>query len=91
MDKDVKPLEVYASVVLHSGCAVPPINETESRKHKWNECRAQDFFMRIARKHQHKLKSNGLVIGTWIKKADLIQIREQKGDYLGLLDILIDG
>lgn len=86
----MKPIEAYASIILHSGCAVPPIGETISRRHKWSECRSKDFYRKIARKTQHKLKSNGLVIGKWIKKEDLIQIKEQKGDYLGLLDILLN-
>ena len=58
-------LEVYASVILHSGCAIPPKGETESRLHKWEECRDTKFFLRIARKHQHKLQSKGLEIA-WI-------------------------
>lgn len=61
MDKN--PLLIYAQVILHSGCAIPPINETESRLHRWDECRSQRFFLSVARKHQHKLKSNGLSIG----------------------------
>ena len=85
-----RPLETYASVILHSGCAIPPRGEAESRLHKWEECTQQEFYKRLARKHQHKLISNNLAIGTRIKRSDLIQIKEQKGDYLGLLDILID-
>lgn len=63
----MKPLEIYAQVILHPGCGIPPKGEEQSRPHKWDECRSQEFFMRIARKHQHKLKSNGLVIGEWVK------------------------
>jgi hypothetical protein len=59
-------LEKYAQMILHPGCAIPPIGEQESREHKWSECRSQYFFMRIARKHQHKLKSNGMAIGIWV-------------------------
>ena len=59
----VNAIEIYASVILHSGCAIPPINETESRLHTWAECREQRFFRRVARKHQHKLQSNGIAIG----------------------------
>lgn len=58
----------YAQVILHPGCAIPPIGETKSRLHKWSECRSRNFFLRIARKHQHKLKSNGLAYGIWIKE-----------------------
>ena len=86
----MKPLEKYSQIILHSGCAIPPINETESRLHKWDECRAQKFYLKIAAKQQHKLKSNGVAIGYWVEKKDLAQIKEQKGDFLGLLDTLID-
>lgn len=85
----MKPLEKYAQVLLHTGCAIPPIGETESRLHKWHECRAKRFYLKIAAKQQHKLKSNGLAIGYWIKKEDLQQIKDRKGDYLGLLDLLL--
>lgn len=61
-------LEKYAQVILHSGCATPPKGETEARKHRWDECRIQRFYMRIARKHQHTLNSNGMAIGIWVKK-----------------------
>lgn len=64
------PIEKYAEVILHKGCAIPPINETESRLHKWNECRSKNFYLRIARKHQHALKSNGMAIGTWVKRIE---------------------
>ncbi len=64
----MKPLEVYAQQVLHSGCAIPPKGERNSRKHKWSECRSQQWYMKIARKHQHKLQSNGIVIGQWINE-----------------------
>lgn len=60
------PLEKYAQIILHSGCAIPPKGEQESRKHRWDECRAQKFYLKIARKHQRKLQSNGLTIGEWI-------------------------
>lgn len=66
-----KPLEIYASVILHQGCAIPPINETESRLHKWGECRSQRFYLGIARKTQHKLKNNHIVIGEWIREESL--------------------
>ena len=66
----MSPLETYAQVILHSGCAIPPINETKSRHHRWDECRDQKFFLRVARKHQHKLKSNGIVIGAWIHVSE---------------------
>lgn len=62
------PLEIYCQVILHSGCAIPPKGEKEGRKHRWDECQAQYFYKRIARKHQHKLKSNGVVIGQWINE-----------------------
>lgn len=62
--------EKYAQIVLHPGCAIPPIGETKSRLHKWSECRSKKFFLRIARKHQHKLKSNGLAYGIWIRKIN---------------------
>ena len=78
------PLEIYASVILHSGCALV------QEKHTWSKCPAQHVYYRIARKHQHKLKSNGMVIGRWSKREDLEQIRDRKGDYLGLLDMLLD-
>lgn len=71
----MSPIEKYAQVVLHSGCSIPPKGEQESRKHKWDECRAQKFYLRIARKHQHKLQSNGLTIGYWIR-GDVDQIME---------------
>lgn len=77
------PTDAYAAVVLHSGCALT------REKHSWDECPAQKIYLRHARKTQTKLKSNGLVIGYWVKKKDLIQIKEQKGDFLGLLDLLI--
>jgi hypothetical protein len=70
---DAVPLEIYAQVILHQGCAIPPKNETESRLHKWYECRSQRWFMRVARKHQYKLKSNKIVIGDWIKRTDLLE------------------
>lgn len=66
----MNPLEKYAQVILHAGCAIPPIGEIESRLHRWDECRSQQFFLRMARKHQHKLNSNGLAIGTWVKLKD---------------------
>lgn len=64
----MKPLEIYCQQILHSGCAIPPKGEKESRFHKWSECREQKWYMRIARKHQHKLQSNGVVIGQWINE-----------------------
>jgi hypothetical protein len=84
------PLEIYAQVILHSGCATPPKGEDEPRKHRWDECAIQKFFLKVAAKHQHKLKSNGLAIGFWIKEEDLKFIKEQKGDFLGLLDSLME-
>jgi hypothetical protein len=74
-------LEKYSQVILHSGCALPPINETEPRKHRWDECREQRFYMRIARKHQHKLQSNGLAIGEWIKADDLTEMFEFQREF----------
>lgn len=56
-------LEKYAQVILHSGCALT------GGLHKWDDCPIQDFYRRIARKHQHKLKSNGLAIGIWINET----------------------
>lgn len=73
------PLEKYAQVVLHSGCAIPPINETESRKHKFEECRLQKLHLRRARKHQHKLQSNGLAIGYWVKLDQPLICESQDG------------
>lgn len=63
-------LEKYAQVILHPGCAIVPLEGPGSgfgsKSHPWSNCPAQKFYMRIARKHQHKLKSNGLAIGQWI-------------------------
>jgi hypothetical protein len=72
----VTPLEIYCITILHPGCALPPIGETESRRHKWSECPSKEFFRRIARKHQHKLNNNGLAIGEWISKEKLLQLLE---------------
>lgn len=55
-------VDAYARVILHSGCAIPPKGEFKPRLHSWNECVSQAFFLRIARKHIHKLKSNGLYL-----------------------------
>lgn len=66
----MSPLEKYAQIIIHSGCTTPPIGEMETRPHKWEECRAQKFYLKIAAKQQHKLKSNGLAIGTWVKLKD---------------------
>lgn len=63
-------LERYAQVILHKGCAIPPKNEPRSRLHRWDECRSQRFFMSIARKHQHHLKSNGVNIAPVVKSVD---------------------
>jgi len=68
MTTEKTPIEIYTQVILHSGCAIPPKNEYISRLHRWDECREQKFFLRIAKKHQHKLKSNGIVIGQWINE-----------------------
>ena len=63
-------LETYAQVILHKGCAIPPIGETESRLHRWDECRDKSFFLRVARKHAHWLKSNGIYIGPLCDKHE---------------------
>lgn len=62
-------IEKYCQVVLHTGCAVT------GEKHKWDACPVQEFYRRAARKHQHKLQSNGLAIGIWIneKKYDVVE------------------
>lgn len=84
----MSPLTKYAQVILHSGCTIPPIGETKSRLHRWDECRDKNFYLRIAKRHQHKLKSNGLAIGVWIKREDLQQVKDHC-DYLGILDNLL--
>lgn len=66
----MSPLEKYAKLILHSGCTTPPIGETETRVHEWEECRAQKFYLKIAVKQQKKLKSEGLAIGIWFKKEE---------------------
>lgn len=50
-------LVTYAQVVLHKGCAL-----TEER-HRWEDCPFKYIYLRIARKHAHWLKSNGIYIG----------------------------
>lgn len=63
-------LEIYAKVILHSGCALKE-NDT---KHTWEDCPSKDLHLRAARKHQHQLQSSGLAIGIWIdeRKFDLV-------------------
>lgn len=75
----MSPLERYAQIILHSGCAIPPKGEKLPRKHKWDECRVQKLFLRIARKHQHKLQSNGLTIGYWVKLDQPLICESQNG------------
>lgn len=53
-------LDQYCQVILHRGCALT------QGVHKWEVCPIQDFYRRIARKHQNWLKSNGLAIGIWV-------------------------
>jgi hypothetical protein len=50
-------LVTYAQVVLHSGCAIT------GNKHNLDRCPDKLFYLRIARKHAHWLKSNGIYIG----------------------------
>lgn len=71
----MSPIETYAKVVLHSGCALVP-----GKPHKWEQCPAQDIYLKRARKHQHKLKSNGLVIGNWIKEDDIQALKIKDGE-----------
>jgi len=79
-----KPLEIYASVILHSGCALT------SNNHKWIECPNKEFYRKLARKHQIKLNSNGVAVGKWIKAKEAEKIidivREREGDYLVILE-----
>ena len=80
MTTNQEVLEVYCKIVLHPGCGIVseegPGNGIGSKAHKWEECPGQFLFRRIARKHQHKLKSNGLAIGLWIdeSKFKLVEI-----------------
>lgn len=72
------PVEAYASIILHPGCT------HLSRSHNWEICPAQKFFLRIARKHQHKLNSAGLAIGVWVNKRKIeaaLVAAELEGDY----------
>lgn len=85
----MKPLEIYAEVILHSGCALPPKGEEKWRKHRLAECRLRNMIIRTAKTHQADLNDAGVAIGFWIQKQDLQQIKDQKGDFLGLLDIFI--
>jgi len=65
---NIEVLDKYCEIVLHSGCALA------QEVHSWARCPAQKIYLRIARMHQDKLKSVGLVIGIWIdeKKYELI-------------------
>ena len=55
--KSVTPyLITYAQIILHSGCAL-------AEPHKWEDCKDKEFYLRIARKHAHKLASNSIYIG----------------------------
>jgi hypothetical protein len=82
------PVERYCQVILHSGCT------NGTLKHGWQDCPIKDFYRRIGRKHQHKLKSNGMAIGKWMQRTKwldyLKQVKEQKGDYLALIDAMIE-
>lgn len=65
-------LETYAKVILHSGCAL----KEGDTKHSWDDCPMKELHLRAARKHQHKLKSNGMCIGIWIDETKYKIIRK---------------
>jgi hypothetical protein len=64
------PTYVYAKVILHNGCGLVT-GSKGAIKHSFEECPATKIYLRMARKHQRKLNSNGLVIGKWVTKERL--------------------